>query len=70
VGGLWGGFGLAWSSRGKHLALYVSRHADGFVLVRCERARSLLITPERPAEFVAAVAARTGRAPAPRAEAP
>ena len=55
VGGLWGGFGLAWSSRGKHLALYVSRHADGFVLVRCGRSRSLLITPERPAAFVAAL---------------
>jgi hypothetical protein len=55
VGGLWGGFGLAWSSQGKHLSLYVSRHADGFVLVRCRRSRSLLITPERPAAFVAAL---------------
>ncbi len=61
VGGLWGGFGLAWSTRGKHLGLYVSRHADGFVLVRCRRARSLLITPERPSEFVAAVSARAAR---------
>lgn len=61
VGGLWGGFGLAWSSRGRHLALYVSRHADGLVLVRCRRARSLLITPERPAEFAAAVTARAAR---------
>jgi hypothetical protein len=64
VGGLWGGFGLAWSSRGKHLGMYVSRHADGFVLVRCLRARSLLITPERPAAFVAEVVARS---PAPAA---
>jgi hypothetical protein len=55
VGGLWGGFGLAWSSRGTHLGLYVSRHADGFVLVRCGRSRSLLITPERPEAFAAAV---------------
>jgi hypothetical protein len=55
VGGLWGGFGLAWSSRGKHLGLYVSRHADGFVLVRCRGTRSLLVTPERPAAFVAAL---------------
>ena len=55
VGGLWGGFGLAWSSRGRHLGLYVSRHADGFVLVRCRRSRSLLITPERPDAFVAAL---------------
>ena len=61
VGGLWGGFGLAWSSRGKHLGLYVSRHGDGFVLVRCRHTRSLLITPERPGEFVAAVNERTAR---------
>ena len=54
AGGLWGGFGLAWSSRGEHLGLYVSRHADGFVLVRGRGTRSLLITPERPAAFVAA----------------
>jgi hypothetical protein len=60
VGGLWGGFGLAWSSRGKHLGLYVSRHADGLVLVRCHQGRSLLITPENPDAFVAAVAARSG----------
>ncbi len=56
AGGLWGGFGLAWSSRGKHLGLWVSRHADGFVLVRCRGSRSQLLTPERPAEFVAALA--------------
>ena len=56
VGGLWGGFGIAWSSRGKHLDLYVSRHADGIVLVRCGQSRSLLITPERPAAFAAALA--------------
>jgi hypothetical protein len=55
VGGLWGGFGLAWSSRGEHLGLYVSRHADGFVLVRSLGTRSLLITPERPAAFAAAL---------------
>jgi hypothetical protein len=55
AGGPWGGFGLAWSSRGQHLGLYVSRHADGFVLVRCRATRSLLITPERPADFVAAL---------------
>jgi hypothetical protein len=61
VGGLWGGFGLAWSSRGKHLGLYVSRHADGFVLVRCGRTRSLLITPERPEEFTALVNERARR---------
>jgi hypothetical protein len=56
AGGLWGAFGLAWSSRGRHLGLWVSRHADGFVLVRCRTGRSQLLTPERPAEFVAALA--------------
>jgi hypothetical protein len=56
VGGLWGGFGLAWSSRGEHLSLYVSRHADGLVLVRGQGVRSLLLTPERPADFAAALA--------------
>ena len=54
AGGLWGGFGLLWSSRGKHLSLYVSRQSDGLILVRCAPSRSLLITPERPGEFLAA----------------
>jgi hypothetical protein len=58
AGGLWGGFGLAWSSTGNHLGLYVSRHADGFVLVRCKGTRSLLITPEEPERFVAALSER------------
>lgn len=55
AGGLWGGFGLALSTRGRHLGLLVSRHRDGFVLLRCERSRSILMTPERPADFVAAI---------------
>ena len=62
AGGLWGGFGLLWSSRGKHLSLFVSRHADGLVLVRCDPSRSLLITPERPSEFAAAFEACFGHA--------
>jgi hypothetical protein len=60
AGGLWGGFGLAWSSSGNHLGLYVSRHADGFVLVRCKGTRSLLITPEDPKRFVAVMRDRDG----------
>jgi len=57
AGGLWGGFGLAWSSKGKHLSLYVSRHKDGFVLVRAGGGvRPLLLTPARPREFAAAAA--------------
>lgn len=55
-GGLFGAFGLAWSSKGKHLGLYVSRHRDGFVVVRCRKTRSLLITPERPDAFLRALA--------------
>jgi hypothetical protein len=34
--------------------MYVSR-ADGVVLVERRRGRDLLITPERPAEFAAAL---------------
>src|SRR5262245_41722872 len=52
AGGLWGGFGLALSTKGKHLGLLVSRHRDGFVLLRCRNTRSILMTPERPNEFV------------------
>jgi hypothetical protein len=60
AGGLWGGFGLALSTKGEHLGLLVSRHRDGFVLLRCENIRSILLTPERPSDFVAAVRARSG----------
>jgi hypothetical protein len=58
AGGLWGGFGGAWSIGRAWLGLYVSRHADGLVLVRCRGVPSLLITPADPERFVAAVAQR------------
>jgi hypothetical protein len=51
VGGLWGGFGRLWSSKGRHLDFYVSRTSP-LVLVRLRRGRSLLITPEQPERFV------------------
>lgn len=51
VGGLWGGFGLLWTSRAGWLDFYISR-VDGAVLVHVVDGHDLLITPERPAEFV------------------
>ena len=57
AGGLWGGFGLALSTKGEHLGLLVSRHRDGFVLLRCKNVRSILLTPTLPSDFVAAVRA-------------
>jgi Bacterial PH domain len=51
VGGLWGGFGWVWTSRRGLLDLYVSR-TDGCVLVERRSGRALLITPERPEEFI------------------
>jgi len=56
AGGLFGGFGQFYSRRLGHLAVYVSSHRD-LVLVDLARARSLLISPDRPDEFVEAVRA-------------
>lgn len=55
VGGLWGGFGLLWT-RARTFDMYISR-TDGLVIVELNDARPLLLTPERPEEFVR-VAAR------------
>ena len=52
-GWLWGGFGLLWT-RPKTFEMYVSR-ADGLVIVERDNGRPLLLTPERPGEFVRAV---------------
>ena len=52
VGGLWGRFGLLWT-RPKTFDMYVSR-GDGLVILERDKARPLLITPERPEEFVRA----------------
>jgi hypothetical protein len=54
VGGLWGGFGWAWTSRRGLLDLYVSR-TDGCVLVERRSERALLLTPKHPDEFVRAL---------------
>ncbi len=52
VGGLWGGFGLLWT-RPKAFDMYVSR-TDGLVILERDTGRPLLITPERPEEFIRA----------------
>ena len=53
AGGLWGGFGWLYTSKGL-LGLYVSR-TDRFVLVRLRTGRPLLVTPEGDERFVAAL---------------
>ncbi len=54
AGGLFGGFGLHWSSRVGLMDLYASR---GDSLVRIDRhgRRPIVLTPDRPDEFVAAL---------------
>ena len=54
AGGFLGCFGWFYSRRVGHMSAYLSRY-DGLVLVRLEDTRPLLISPERPEEFVAAV---------------
>src|SRR5262245_17537810 len=53
VGGLWGGFGWLYTSKGL-LDLYVSR-TDRIVLVRLRAGRPLLLPPAAEARFVAAL---------------
>ena len=55
AGGLWGGFGWLYTSKGL-LGLYVSR-TDRLVLVRLRTGRPLLVTPEGDERFVAALRA-------------
>jgi hypothetical protein len=55
AGGLWGGFGWLYTSKGL-LGLYVSR-TDCLVLVRLRAGRPLVVTPEGDARFVAALRA-------------
>jgi len=53
VGGLWGGFGWLYTSKGL-LDFYASR-TDRLVLVRLRARRPLLVTPETEERFVAAL---------------
>ena len=55
AGGLWGGFGWLYTSKGL-LGLYISR-TDRIVLVRLRTGRPLLVTPEGDERFVAALRA-------------
>jgi hypothetical protein len=55
AGGLWGGFGWLWTGRRGIAQMYVSRTSD-FVWIERGRERPWLITPERPEEFVRALA--------------
>lgn len=56
AGGLFGGFGWLWTRRRGFVEFYVSR-ADGGVLIERRRQIPLLVTPERPDDFVAALRA-------------
>lgn len=53
AGGLWGGFGLLKTAKAT-FSMWISR-TDRFVIVRLQRARPLLVTPEDPERFVKAL---------------
>jgi hypothetical protein len=55
VGGLWGGFGWLWTTRGGLVEFYVSR-TDGLVLIERRSGRPLLLTPDDPAGLASAAA--------------
>ena len=57
AGGLWGGFGLLKTSKGPTYSMWVSR-TDPLVIVTLDGARPLLLTPEDPERFIAALLAR------------
>jgi hypothetical protein len=51
AGGLWGTFGLLWTSRRGWVTCYASRF-DGLVVVERRGARPLLLSPDDPQAFV------------------
>lgn len=55
AGGMWGGFGWLWTRKRGIVQMYVSR-TDGFVWIERGDERPWLITPERPQDFVQALA--------------
>jgi len=57
AGGLWGVFGLCWSKPLGKFDAFECR-SDGLVWVQFHLRRPLLITPERPEEFIAALQSR------------
>lgn len=54
IGGLWGVFGLLWTTKRGLLEVYVSRQ-DGFVFLERLDGRPLLITPSEPTGLVEAL---------------
>jgi len=50
VGGLWGGFGWLWTSRGGYVEFYVSR-TDGLVMIERADGNNILITPSFQDQF-------------------
>lgn len=60
VGGLWGGFGLLWTSRRGWVSFYVSR-TDDLLLIDLRGRKPLLITPRRPEAMCQALLSRAGR---------
>lgn len=57
AGGLWGGFGWLWAPGGTWVEFYISS-MHGYVLIERSGMRPLLITPDRPDEFVALLNSR------------
>jgi hypothetical protein len=55
AGGLWGGFGWLWTQKRGIVQMYIAR-TDGLVWLERRTDRPWLITPERPADFVRALA--------------
>ena len=55
AGGLWGGFGWLWTQRRGIVQMYISRLND-LVWIDRKAGRPWLISPERPQEFVHALA--------------
>ncbi len=54
VGGLWGGFGWLWTSKGGIVEFYVSR-VDGLVIIERRNSKNFLVTPDDPEGFAASV---------------
>jgi len=51
AGGLWGGFGRFWSRKMGRMLIYASR-GDALVCIRRGEKRTLVISPEKPEEFI------------------
>jgi hypothetical protein len=54
IGGLWGGFGWLWTSKGGLVEFYVSQ-VDGMVMIERRNNKNILVTPDEPEKFVASM---------------